>query len=115
MEKYLLIVRENLAKIGALSDEERFASGPDMMPWVNSIIEKGKYITGSPVTGWGSYVSQNGVNSEGDFLTNSEGISGFDIIWAESLEDATAIARDCPMVKCGHCVREVRKFIALPE
>ena len=68
MQKFILIARENLEKISQLTDEERFNSGPDMMPWVNKLIESGRYIDGSPFTLTGSYVTQNGVSTDYSFL-----------------------------------------------
>tara|TARA_R110002167_G_scaffold158880_6_gene354238 strand:+ start:5238 stop:5585 length:348 start_codon:yes stop_codon:yes gene_type:complete len=115
MEQFMLIVREDLARIGRLTDEERFSSSPDMGEWVNSLMDRGLYITGTPLGIEGRYVSQDQVLFDGPFITASEGISGFDLIWAEDLEQATEIAQNCPMVKIGHCIREVRQVVALPE
>src|SRR5258708_31769603 len=44
MEKFMLIVREDLEKIGRLTPEERFSTFPTMLDWVRSIAESGNYI-----------------------------------------------------------------------
>ena len=49
MEKFMLIVREDLKKIGQYSLEERFARSPDMLPWLKSITEADQYIMGHPL------------------------------------------------------------------
>lgn len=108
MERFMLIVREDLRKIGKLKTEDRFAAGPDMTDWIKSLIESGNYIEGEPLAIKGRYVTQNEVLSDGPFIEAKEGISGFDIILAENLEQATAIAQSCPMVLSGFAIREVR-------
>src|SRR4051812_34516516 len=108
MERFMLIVREDLKRIGKLKTEDRFSEGPDMSGWVKSLIESGNYIGGEPLAITGRYVTQNEVLSEGQFLEDKEGISGYDIIQAENLEQATAIAQSCPMVRQGFAIREVR-------
>jgi hypothetical protein len=111
MEKFLLIVREDLKKIGQFTQEERFARSPDMLPWLESLNESGQYIMGEPLYVSGSYVSQDKVITDGPFIEAKEGVSGFDLIWAESMEQAVAIAQSCPMVMSGFAVREVRQVV----
>ena len=108
MERFMLIVREDLKRIGRLKTEDRFAEGPDMTDWIKSLIESGNYIGGEPLAIKGRYVTQNEVLSDGPFIEAKEGISGYDIILAENLEQATAIAQSCPMVMQGFAIREVR-------
>jgi hypothetical protein len=110
MEKFMLIVREDLERIGKLTPEERFASSPDMLGWVKSLAESGNYVTGQPLAITGRYVSKDMVLSDGPFIEAKEGVSGYDIILAENINQAVAIAQSCPMVMIGHAVREVRPF-----
>ncbi|MES2795080.1 MAG: YciI family protein [Bacteroidota bacterium] len=111
MEKFILIVRENLKEIGQFTTEDRFARSPDMMPWVNALIESGKYIMGAPFLISGGYVTQNETFNKGEFLDSTTGLSGFDIILAENIEEAVAVAQACPMVKSGFAIREVRQLV----
>jgi hypothetical protein len=118
MERFMLIVREDLKRIGRLTTEERFAEGPDMLEWVKSLAESGNYIGGEPLAVTGRYVTQNAVLSDGPFIEAKEGISGYDIILAENLEQAVAIAQTCPMVMTGFAIREVRPiqpFLSKPS
>jgi hypothetical protein len=114
MERFMLIVREDLEKIGRLTTEERFAKSPNMLDWIKSLAESGNYIGGEPLAVTGRYVTQNEVLSDGPFIEAKEGISGYDIILAENLDQAVAIAQTCPMVMSGFAIREVRP-IQLPE
>jgi hypothetical protein len=108
MERFMLIVREDLEKIGRLTPEERFANSPNMLDWVRSIAESGNYIGGEPLAVTGRYVSKDDVLSDGPFIEAKEGVSGYDIILAENINQAVAIAQTCPMVMQGLAVREVR-------
>src|ERR1700676_4206044 len=108
MEKFMLIVRENLERIGRLTPEERFAEGPNMLNWVKSLAESGNHLGGEPLAITGRYVTQHEVLSDGPFIEAKEGISGYDIILAENLEQAVGIAQTCPMVMQGFAIREVR-------
>jgi hypothetical protein len=112
MEKFMLIVREDLERIGRLSPEERFSESPNMGDWVRSLIESGNYIGGEPLAITGRYVSQHEVLSDGPFIKAREGMSGYDMILAENLQQAVAIAQTCPMVVQGFAIREVRPIQA---
>src|SRR5258708_32205249 len=101
MEKFMLIIREDLERMGKLTDEERFANIPMMLKWVDSLIETGNYIKGEPLLIKGRYVSKDQILSDGPFIEAREGISGYEIIWPENIEQAAAIAQACPLVQRG--------------
>ena len=108
MENFMLIIREDLSMLGKMTDEERFANIPMMLKWVDSLIESGNYIRGEPLLIKGRYVTKDQILTDGPFIEAQEGISGYEIIRAESLEQAAAIAQNCPLVQRGLAVREVR-------
>src|SRR6267154_2876767 len=113
MEKFMIIIREDLGKMGKMTDEERFAKIPMMLQWVDSLIESGNYIKGEPLLVKGRYVSKDQILSDGPFIEAREGISGYEIIWAENLEQAAAIAQTCPLVQRGLAAREVRPIATM--
>lgn len=112
MERFMLIIREDLEKMSKLTNEERFANIPMMLEWVDSLIASGNYLMGEPLLISGRYVSKEQVLSDGPFIESREGISGYEIIQAESLDQAAAIAQNCPLVQRGLAVREVRPIYA---
>jgi hypothetical protein len=112
MEKFMLIVREDLDRIGRQTPDERFSTFPGILDWVKSLAESGNYICGEPLEIKGRYVSKDDVLSDGPFIESKEGISGYDIILAENINQAVAIAQTCPMVMQGLAVREVRPIHA---
>ena len=113
MEKFMMIIREDLGKMGKLTDEERFSNIPMMLKWVDSLIESGNYIKGEPLLVKGRYVSKDQILSDGPFIEAREGISGYEIIRAENIEQAAAIAQTCPLVQKGLAVREVRPIATI--
>jgi hypothetical protein len=113
MEKFMMIIREDLARMRHLTDEERFSNIPMMLRWVDSLIETGNYIKGEPLLIKGRYVSKDQILSDGPFIEAREGISGYEIIWAENIEQAAAIAQTCPLVQQGLAVREVRPIATI--
>ena len=109
----MMIIREDLAKMRKLTDEERFSNIPMMLKWVDSLIETGNYIKGEPLLPKGRYVSKDHILSDGPFIEAREGISGYEIIWAENIEQAAAIAQTCPLVQSGLGVREIRPIATM--
>jgi hypothetical protein len=113
MEKFMMIIREDLSMLGKMTDEERFSNIPMMLRWVDSLIESGNYIKGEPLLIKGRYVSKDQILSDGPFIEAREGISGYEIIRAENIEQAAAIAQTCPLVQQGLAVREIRPIAAI--
>lgn len=110
MEKFMVVIREDLTRMSKLTNEERFVNA-DMtstLKWVDSLIESGNYITGEPLQIKGRYVTKDQILSDGPFIEAHEGISGYFILRAENLEQAAAITQTCPLVQVGLAVMEVR-------
>lgn len=114
MEKFMLIIREDLTRLGQISDEERFSNIPAQLEWIKSIADSGNYLGGQPLAISGRYVSRDHVLSDGPFIESKEGVSGFDIILAENINQAVEIAQSCPLVVKGMAVIEVRP-IQIPD
>jgi hypothetical protein len=111
MEKFILIVRADLEKLRNIGEEERYADWPNMLDWVKSLIASGNRLEGGPLSISGRLVSKNEVLSDGPFIESKEGVLGYDVILAENLEHAVAIAQSCPMVVQGKAIREVRPLL----
>ena len=80
------------------------------MAWIRSLEEQGKYVashklqdqTGARLTVRGGEVV------EGPFIEAKEAVGGIFMITAASLEEATAIARHCPVLDMQNGYVEVR-------
>lgn len=111
MEKFLLIIREDLKRV---SEEERRENIPLMLKWVESIAESGDYLGGEALSAKGRYVRRDDVLSDGPFIESKESVSGVMTILAENIEQATGIAQMCPLVIRGDAAIEVRPFFPIP-
>ncbi len=113
MEKFLLIVREDLNMLKQISPEEHYQGIRQMMKWVESLAESGNYTGGEPLLTTGKYVSRDQILSDGPFIEAKESISGYIFLQAENLEQAASIAQTCPLLLQDKMVMEVRPIMEL--
>ena len=113
MEKFLLLVREDLNMLKQIGDEGRYKNMREMMKWVESLAESGNYTSGEPLVLAGKYVSRDDVLSDGPFIEAKEGISGYIFLQAENIEQAASIAQTCPLVMQDKMVLEVRPVMTI--
>jgi hypothetical protein len=120
---YMLIFRGTGWHTG-LSPEEMQQVAGQWMAWFKRLTEEGKAIAGKPLEPTGKIVSgKNGrVVADGPFAESKEAIGGYFLLDVNSIEEAVAIAKDCPGLAYGVKV-EVRPAMhecpltkqALPE
>lgn len=111
MEKFMLLIREDLKKLKEVQEDDRDDGVMEMLAWVEHLATTGNYIGGEPLTTAGRYVTKNEVLSDGPFIEAKEGVSGYIMIHAESLEQAAAIAQTCPILMRGELEIEVRPIM----
>ena len=109
MEKFMLLVREDLKKLKESTDLDRDDGVKEMMEWVDGLGEN--FAGGEPLLPKGSYVTKDGIVSDGPFIEAKEGISGYIMINAENLAQAAAIAQSCPILQRGELEMEVRPIL----
>jgi hypothetical protein len=109
MEKFMLLVREDLKKLKEFTDNDRDHGVKEMMEWVDSLGDK--FAGGEPLWPEGRYVTKNEIVSDGPFIEAKEGISGYIMINADNLDQAAAIAQTCPILKRGELDIEVRPIL----
>ena len=113
MEKFLLLVREDINMLKQIGDEGRYKNMRQMMKWVESLAESGNYTGGEPLVLAGKYVSRNDVLSDGPFIEAKEAISGYLFLQAENIEQAASIAQTCPLVMLDKMILEVRPVMTI--
>jgi hypothetical protein len=111
MEKFMLVIREDLKRLSQYSEKARVADLQAMLEWTKSIAESGNYIDSAPLAATGRYVKKTDVLSDGPFIESKEGIAGYYIILAESLNQAVSIAQTSPLVMKGEQAIEVRPML----
>jgi len=113
MEKFLLLIREDLVRREQMSDEEFYGNIKQMQQWVEGLAQAGNYIQADALVNNGRYVTKDHIVSDGPFIEAKEAISGFFLINAENVEQAAAIAQTCPLVTVGIVVVEVRPIMLI--
>jgi hypothetical protein len=108
---YMLLFRGNDWHKG-LSPEETQTVTSNWMAWFKRLTEQGKAVAGHPLEAAGKVVSgKNGrVVSDGPFAESKEAIGGYFMLHVNSIDEAVAIAKDCPGLPYGIKV-EVRAVL----
>jgi hypothetical protein len=108
---YMLLFRGN-DWTKSLSPEEKQKVTDQWMAWFRRLTDQGKAIAGNPLEPEGKIVSgKNRVVSDGPFAESKEAIGGYFLLDVASVDDAVAIARECPGLPYGVQV-EVRPVAA---
>jgi hypothetical protein len=105
---YMLLFRGNDWHQG-LSPEEMQQIADQWMAWFQRLTGQGQVIAGSPLESTGKLVSEKGgrMVADGPFAESKEAIGGYFLLKVNTLEEALAIAKECPGLSHGAVV-EVR-------
>lgn len=105
---YLLLFRGTDWDKG-LSPEEIQKVMNQLMTWLESLQRQGKIKAGQPLGEEGKTVSgKRGRNvADGPFMESKEAVAGYVILYANSMDEAVALAREWPCLDYGGIV-EVR-------
>jgi hypothetical protein len=99
--------KEALAK--PRSPEHARESGEKWHAWRQSLAKAGHSVTGAQLEDRGRCVTGSGAVVEGGF-GREHLMGGYFVVSASSLEEATELAKGCPVLKNGGTV-EVRPFV----
>lgn len=97
---YLLIFRGTDWYKG-LSPEQMQQIADTWMAWFNRLKDEGKCAGGNPLEREGKIVGKNRVVSDGPFAESKESIGGYFLLTVGSLDEAVAIAQQCPGLPHG--------------
>ncbi|HYJ38387.1 MAG TPA: YciI family protein [Chitinophagaceae bacterium] len=96
-----------------LSPEEMQNHMGKWFGWIDKLKAANKYVAGEALTPGGKTVKgKKPVVTDGPFAEAKEVVGGFFIVKANSIEEASEIAKDCPDLPLNGTVeiREVMKF-----
>ena len=106
---YMLLFRGN-DWINGLSPEEKQKVTDQWMVWFRRLTDEGKAVAGNPLEREGKIVSgKNRVVSDGPFAESKEAIGGYFLLDVATMDEAVAIAQECPGLPYGIRV-EVRRL-----
>jgi len=96
----------------SLSPEEMQKVSEQWMAWFKRLTDEGKAVAGNPLEREGKIVSgKDRVVSDGPFAESKEAIGGYFLLDVATMDEAVAIARECPGLSYGIRV-EVRPVAA---
>lgn len=114
MKEFLLLIRED-ANYGELSVEEMQADIEKHMAWVEDLIAKGNFKDGNPLYAKGTHINgKNKIVTDGPYIESKECISGYYFLLANSLNEATEMAKGCPALELGATI-ELREVMVSDE
>ena len=97
---YMLIFRGTDWYKG-LSPEQMQQVADKWMAWFNRLKDESKAVAGNPLEREGKIVGKNRVVSDGPFAESKETIGGYFLLKVDSMDDAVAIAQQCPGLPYG--------------
>jgi hypothetical protein len=98
---FLLIFRSTDWYQG-LSPEQMQQIADNWMAWFNRLKDEGKCVGGNPLEREGKIVfGRNRVVSDGPFAESKESIGGYFLLKVASMDEAVAIAQQCPGLPHG--------------
>ena len=111
MNKYMLILFENENTYTDFSPEDMQKEFDIHMKWIEELGDH--YDSGEPLEHAAKSVKgKDKVVTDGPYIESKELVSGYYLINANSLEEATELSKGCPVLRLGGSVevREVMKM-----
>ncbi|RQO69525.1 hypothetical protein DBR43_15730 [Pedobacter sp. KBW06] len=108
MKEFLMLIREN-ADYGEMTAQQMQDDIEKQIKWVEELMAKGNFKDANPLSPEGAHAKGN-VITDGPYVESKECISGYYFLLANSLEEATELAKGCPSLAIGASV-EVREVI----
>lgn len=111
MREFMLIMKgDDSAQVSPEQMQKRMEG---YMVWMKKMTEGGRLKAGQPLEPRGSWLrDKDTIATDGPFLEPKEIIGGYVILMAEDLEEATTLAKDCPLL--DHCEIYVRPLVQVP-
>jgi hypothetical protein len=115
MNEFLLIFRRDFKTPEAQPSPEKLQGMmKDWQDWMGSIAAQNKLAdSGNRLDPSGSVVRSDDSVTNGPYVEVKEGIGGYIVIRAGSLEEASEISKGCPVLTIGGNV-EVRQIVPMP-
>jgi hypothetical protein len=80
---------------------------------MKAMTDEERMVAGQPLEPTGAWLNGDSVVTDGPFLEPKEIIGGYVILKAADLDEATNLAKACPLL--GHCEIYVRPLLEVPS
>lgn len=114
MNDFLLVFRRDASTSDSpMSPEQIQAMMKPWQDWIGGLAAQNKLVSaGNRLESAGRVIKPNKVVTNGPFVEIKEALGGYTIIRANSLDEATELSKDCPILHVGGSV-EVRCIIPM--
>jgi len=110
MDEFLILMRIDLiSKDKQPSPEQLQGYMKQYHDWVGSITAQNKFIGGKGLAKEGKVIRHKGVVTDGPFAEIKESLAGFIMVKAKDLDEATELAKGCPILNGEGNIVEVRQ------
>lgn len=100
---------------GGLSPREIQDGLQTMMAWIEGLRQKGLLRDGQPLMPEGRIVTGSRTSvTDGPFVEAKEAVGGYLLVNAPTLEEAVALAKECPTLKYGLFIEVRPVLVACP-
>jgi hypothetical protein len=113
MEKFMYLFIDGPSQSSMPSPEQMQATMQKWFTWIDKLKSENRYINGEPLLPEGKIINgTKKVITDGPFTESKELVSGFVIIEAKDIKEATELAKDCPIFESNGslAVRPVQKI-----
>lgn len=108
MQEFILLMKGDDSK--DISPEVMQQRMQSYIVWMKEMSDKGNYVAAQPLKSTGHHlVDKDTVLTDGPFLEPKEVIGGFIILKASDIDEATELAKTCPLLE--HCEIYVRPVV----
>lgn len=111
MKNYMLFIREDLEAVKNMTPEQLQEDINIMVKWVEDLSKGGYFVGGEPLEADIRVARKDEIVSDGPFIETKEAVSGYLVIQAESIEQASQIAAACPLLQYNVKSIEVRPIL----
>lgn len=110
MKDFLFLYRSDLHTLANRSPEEMQANTQKWMDWIGGIAAQNKLTArGDRLHPAGKVVRPDHLITDGPYTELKESLGGYSVVKAASLDEATELAKGCPIFLAGGSV-EVREI-----
>ena len=112
MNEFLYLFRGGASERSALSPEAMQAHMGKWQAWMGQLAQEGKLSGGLPLNNEGKVLAAGGKVTDGPFAEGKEHVGGYLIVKAKDLNEASTIAKGCPIFEHQGTV-EVRQIMPM--
>jgi hypothetical protein len=112
MEKFMYLFVENGMPASTPSPDQMQAEMQKWFAWIDKLKAEDRYVGGEPLIPQGKIIKgSKKIVTDGPFTESKELVSGFFIVNAKNLAEASELAKDCPVLNNNGTVlvRPIRK------